>query len=156
MFTNSDEEAVHSGKYVILEANIDDSTGEQMGLAMDKLLEAGASDAHYIPCFMKKGRPGYLLRVQCKQTDVAEFEDIIFRNTTTIGIRKLAFGGTTLTRELITVDLPYGKVQVKKCFWRDDIFYYPEYESVKKLAETSGRSFRTVFFDAETAARSVP
>jgi uncharacterized protein (DUF111 family) len=137
---------------VLLETNIDDSTGEQLGLVMEKLLKAGASDVHYIPCFMKKGRPGYLLRVQCRQADAPEFEDIIFRGATTIGVRRIAFEGTMLRRESVVVTLPYGKVQVKKCFWRDEVFYYPEYESVKELAESNGKIFAEVFAEAKIQA----
>jgi uncharacterized protein (TIGR00299 family) protein len=148
-------EAPHSGRpgeNVLLETNIDDSTGEQLGLAMNKLLEAGASDVHYIPCFMKKGRPGYLLRVQCRQVDAPRLEEVIFHSTTTIGVRRIAFEGTTLRRESIAVELPYGKVRVKKCFWRDEVFYYPEYESVRSLAETCGKPFAEVFAEAKVQA----
>ncbi|MDR3230792.1 MAG: nickel pincer cofactor biosynthesis protein LarC [Synergistaceae bacterium] len=146
------EKPAHSGKHVLLETNIDDSTGEQLGLAMERLVGAGASDAHCIPCFMKKNRPGYLLRVQCKEADAPLFEDIIFRVTTTIGIRKIPFEGTMLRRESIAVDLPCGKVRVKKCFWQDSVFYYPEYESVKQLSENSGRAFSEIFAEAKVQA----
>jgi uncharacterized protein (DUF111 family) len=80
------------------------------------------------------------------------FEDIIFRSTTTIGIRKISFKGSMLRRELISVNLPGGQVQVKKCFWQDSVFYYPEYESVKELAENSGRTFSEIFAEAKIQA----
>jgi uncharacterized protein (TIGR00299 family) protein len=152
MLIESAVESATQETHVLLESNVDDSTGQQLGLAMEKLLCAGAFDVHYIPCFMKKNRPGYLLRVLCAETSVEVLEDIIFRNTPTIGLRKTIMDGTALRREIITVNLPYGQVQVKKCFWRSDVFYYPEFESVKKLADESEKSFMEIFVDAKTGA----
>jgi uncharacterized protein (TIGR00299 family) protein len=153
MLIKSDAEASAQENHVLLESNIDDSTGQQLGVTMEKLLLAGAFDVHYIPCFMKKNRPGYLLRVLCMEPSVPELEDIVFRNTTTIGIRKTTMAGTALRQEVIFVDLPYGQVQVKKCFWRNDVFYYPEFESVKKLADDSRKSFAEVFAAAKVQAQ---
>jgi len=138
--------------FLLLESNIDDSTGEQLGMAMERLLDAGALDAHYIPCFMKKSRPGWLLRVVCRTKDAAALEDVVFRCTTTIGIRRYPFSRTELAREAVTVDLPYGTVAVKKCLWRDAVFYYPEFESVRALAERTGRDFAQVFAAAKAGA----
>jgi uncharacterized protein (DUF111 family) len=89
------------------------------------------------------------------EASIAELEDIIFRNTTTIGIRKTTMAGTALRHESIVVELPYGQAQVKKCFWQNDVFYYPEFESVKKLADDSGRSFTEIFIDAKVRAASM-
>ena len=137
----------------ILESNIDDCTGEQLGLTMERLLAAGALDVHYIPCFMKKNRPGYLLRVICKAADIPKLEDTIFRNTTTIGVRRTPFERTSLRRERIDVALPEGTVAVKKCYWQDEIFYYPEFESVRALSESSGRRFADLYAEAQMRAR---
>ena len=73
---------------VKLESNVDDCSGEALGYVMDRLLKAGARDVHYIPVFMKKNRPAYQLNVICSEEDVAKLENIIFEETTTIGIRK--------------------------------------------------------------------
>lgn len=140
------------GEYAMLESNIDDSTGEQLGLTMEKLIAEGALDVHYIPCFMKKNRPGYLLRVVCFSQNIPALEDVIFRNTTTIGIRRTPFERTSLRREQIEIALPYGNAVVKKCYWRDEIFYYPEFESVKSLANSSGQTFDEVYVAAKVAA----
>lgn len=139
---------------VMLETNMDDCTGEQMGLAMERLMDAGALDAHYIPCFMKKNRPGYMLGVICRANDVPALEDVIFRNTTTIGIRRTPFERTELEREQIEVELPYGKVAVKKCHWRGENFFYPEYESVKSLSEATGKVFGDVYAEAKAKANT--
>lgn len=146
------EKGAEGKRHAILESNIDDSTGEQMGLAMERLMEAGALDVHYIPCFMKKNRPGYLLRVICMESDIPNLEDIIFRNTTTIGIRRTPFERTSLKRERIEVELPYGTAAVKKCRWKDEIFYYPEFESVKELSQAASKPFAEIYAEAKLKA----
>jgi len=138
----------------ILETNIDDSTGETLGLAMGALLDAGALDVHYIPVFMKKNRPAWLLRVICRNADVPEMERVIFTETSSIGVRRLRADRTCLARSVVDVPLPAGTVKVKKCSFEGRTFYYPEYESVKKLAATSGVPFTDLFRDAaETAEK---
>ena len=138
----------------VIETNIDDSTGEELGLAMEKLLSAGAFDVHFMPCFMKKNRPGWLLRVITDAEHLSEMERIIFLNTTTIGMRKIPVDRTCMERELMSVPLSFGRVQIKKCSLGDIVRYYPEYESVKKAAEESGLTFRTVFNQAIAAAEA--
>ena len=138
---------------MILETNIDDSTGEALGLAMESLLAAGALDVHYIPVFMKKNRPAWLLRVICRNEDVPELERIIFEQTSTIGIRRIPAGRTCLKRSGLTVTLPAGEVRVKKCEFEGRAYYYPEYESVRALAETSGAKFADLFRDAAETAK---
>ena len=138
----------------ILETNIDDSTGEALGLAMESLLAAGALDVHYIPAFMKKNRPAWLLRVICRNEDVPELERIVFEQTSTIGIRRIPAGRTCMKRSELTVNLPAGPVRVKKCEFEGRAYYYPEYESVRALAETSGAKFADLFRDAAETART--
>ncbi len=129
----------------VLECNIDDSTGEMLGLTLEKLLDHGALDAHFSPCFMKKNRPGYLLRVIACRSNIAELEYLIFENTTTIGIRRYPVQRSCMLRSNIELTLPFGKVHAKKCIWQDIVRIYPEYESVKKLAEAADLPFKKVF-----------
>jgi len=129
----------------ILESNIDDSTGEQLGLAMEKLMAAGALDVSYTPCFMKKNRPGYLLRVIAPAELTAQLEYVIFSTTTTIGIRRYAAERSCMQRQKVTVQTPYGAVEAKKCSWQDICRIYPEYESVKALAESTGKDFQSIY-----------
>ena len=143
---SNQQSAIH-----LLETNIDDSTGEQLGLAMEKILEAGAVDVHFVPCFMKKGRPAYLLRALVAQSSLRPVEEAIFKHTTTIGIRRHAVARTVLERETVEADLPFGKVAVKKCTWDGNAFFYPEYESVKRVAAESGLPFKDVFDAAQNA-----
>lgn len=143
----ADEEQMY-----VIETNIDDSTAEELGLAMEKLLATGAADVHFEPCFMKKNRPAYILRVITKAKLLSQMEKIIFYNTSTIGLRKYPVERSWMERKLIKVKLPYGEVIVKKC-WKDDIVRYnPEYESVKSVAEEACMPFRQVFAEAAQTA----
>ena len=129
----------------MLEANIDDSTGEALGYAMEKLLEAGALDVHYTPCFMKKNRPGYILGVMARGSDIEKMEELIFRHTSTIGIRKRPLERSCMEREESCVATPFGEISVKVCRWKDIEKFYPEYESVKAAADRAQTDFKTVF-----------
>ena len=137
----------------ILETNIDDSTGETLGLAMEALLEAGALDVHYVPVFMKKNRPAWLLRAICRDADVPALERIIFTETSSIGVRRLHAARTCLMRSNVDVELPAGHAKVKKCTFEDQTFFYPEYESIRALAASSGIPFADLFRDAAETAR---
>ena len=112
---------------------------------MELLYEAGAREANYMPVFMKKNRPAWLLTVLCKKEQVSAMEQIIFRETTTIGIRRQEMERTILKREKRTVTTPLGNVEVKVCTFDGQEYYYPEYESVKKLCEKTGISYKEVY-----------
>lgn len=116
-----------------LESNIDDSTGEALGYAMEQLLAAGARDVHYFPVFMKKNRPGYQLNVICDEAQIDTMEEIIFKETTTIGIRRIAMERSVLKRRLETRNTTYGTVQVKMVEVAGEMRVYPEYESIAKI-----------------------
>lgn len=131
-----DQSSETTDKIQILETNIDDCSGECLGYLMQRLFEAGARDAHYTPAFMKKNRPGYLLRVICDADKVQCLEQIIFEETTTIGIRRIEAARTILPRQKGEVDTPAGKADIKICTLPDgQKRYYPEYESASKLAK---------------------
>ena len=136
-----------SGEEIVkLETNIDDCTGEMLGYVMERLLENGAVDVNYTPVFMKKNRPSYLLTALCEEKSVGILEDIIFRETTTIGIRRVKMQRTVLQREMETVSLPIGKIKVKKCILPDGtIRKYPEYETVARLAREKDMSMQEIF-----------
>ena len=140
-----EEEKEASDVIYKLETNIDDCTGEALGYVMDRLLVAGARDVHYIPVFMKKNRPAYQLNIICKEEQIAALEDIIFKETTTIGIRRIQMERTVLSRELQTVDTTLGKVQVKICHLREGRRVYPEYESVAAICRDTGLSYQEVW-----------
>lgn len=137
----------------MVESNIDDASGEQLALAMTAIFEAGAKDVHYVPCLMKKSRPAYLLRALVSDACLSAVEDAVFRNTPTIGLRKSLVERTCLERETVSVELPVGTVEVKRCTWRGNEFFYPEYESVKRISAASGVDFKTVFDEARAEAK---
>ena len=148
-------EETNAGKeseIVKLETNVDDCTGEAIGYVMEKLFEAGAFDVHSSPVYMKKNRPGWLLSVICSEKNRKEMERIIFRETTTIGIRRVPMTSTVLERTFRKVPTVYGEATVKVCKTSEETRYYPEYESVKKLCEKSGDSFQQVFRTVIAAA----
>lgn len=128
-----------------LESNVDDCTGEALGYVMERLFEAGARDVHYMPVFMKKNRPAWQLNVICKKEDIQKLEQIIFQETTTIGIRRMEMERTVLERELETVQTPYGQAVVKKCRLGEQTRLYPEYDSVAAICGQSGLSFQEAY-----------
>ena len=146
------EEAVNINRQMwVLEANLDDSTGEMLGFAMEALLEAGAADVWYSPIFMKKNRPAYQLSVLCKEDVRERLEDILFVHTTTIGIRRYPAERTVLERQIQQVETKYGVVDVKVCCYKNKAFCYPEYESIRKICRDKGIDFQSVYEEAKRA-----
>lgn len=140
---------------VKLESNIDDVTGEALGFTMEKLFAAGALDVFYVPCFMKKNRPGVLLNVLCTKDNVSKLENIIFKETTTIGIRRCIMDRTVLERQIVSVDTKYGKAKAKKVTLPDgEVRLYPEYESVKELSEKKNVSYQECLREVMASVRS--
>lgn len=111
---------------------------------MDKLMEV-ARDSFYTPIFMKKNRPAYKLSVLCDKERIEEVEDIIFANTTSIGIRKLEVDRSILDREIISIDHKGLKLFFKKVYHKDSSYTYPEYKSAKDLAEKENISIKEAF-----------
>lgn len=119
-----------------LETNIDDCTGEALSYVMKRLLDAGARDVYFTPIYMKKNRPAYELSVICDEYNRESLEQIIFEETTTIGIRRMKLERTVLPRECAKVVLNEGEIKAKKCTLPDGrVRYYPEYESALTLAQ---------------------
>ena len=110
-----------------METNIDDCSGEMLGFVMEQLLDKGALDVFFTSIFMKKNRPAYRLTVVCNG-------EVIFTQTTTIGIRYRKEQRTVLKRQIKEIETPLGKLQVKEVEIDGEKRCYPEYESAKKLA----------------------
>ena len=126
-----------------LETNIDDCTGETLGYVMERLFEAGARDVNYTPVYMKKNRPAYQLNVICSRESVPELESIIFRETTTIGIRKMEMERAVLERSPETVQTSLGEAEVKVCTLPSgEKRCYPEYAAAERLAAKNGISYQ--------------
>ena len=120
---------------VVLETNIDDCTGEVLGYVLELLFKAGAKDAFYTSIFMKKNRPAYKLTVLCSEESRETVENIIFEETTAIGIRRRYEQRTCLERTFNEVMTKYGPVKVKCVETNKGIKVYTEYESARKIAE---------------------
>ena len=121
--------------FVVMETNVDDCSGEILGYTQELLFKNGALDVFYTPIFMKKNRPAYRLTVACKREDIYKLQNIIFKETTTIGIRYRFEYRTELGREIAQIDTKYGKIKAKKVINNGETYIYPEYESIKELAE---------------------
>ena len=128
-----------------LECNIDDCGGEVLGYTMERLMENGALDACYLPIYMKKNRPAYMLTVLCRPEDRERLEDIIFEETTTIGIRRGLMQRTILSRRKSTEQTSLGDVAVKTMKKKNGEVPTLEYESVAAIAREQHLPFREVY-----------
>ena len=119
---------------VLLETNIDDMTPEIYGYLIDRLLEAGARDAFLTPVIMKKGRPGIQLTVLADSNKETELTELIFSETTTLGIRRLPVQRHILERRTDTVQTPYGPIRVKISDIGGKQRVTPEYDDCARIA----------------------
>ena len=121
--------------FVVMETNIDDCGGELFGYTQELLFQNGALDVFFTPIYMKKNRPAYRMTVACKRKDMLKLQNIIFKETTTIGMRYRFEYRTELEREMIQIDTKYGKIKAKKVKNNGETYIYPEYESIKEIAQ---------------------
>ncbi len=147
--------ATPDGSVEVLECNIDDSTPECLGHAMETLLAAGALEVFFTPCHMKKNRPGVVLTVLAPPARSEELLHLLFLHTSTIGVRRHCVQRACLQRTACTLDLPGGKVQAKCVEGYGVRRMYPEYESVRLYAETTGMGFPDAYA-AALAACQIP
>lgn len=136
----------------VLETNLDDLPAEIVGYCYDLLLAAGALDVYSTPIFMKKNRPGVLLSVLAPAEKLPELEEILFRETTTLGIRRYAVDRHKLERKPHTVLTPWGPVQ-GKLGWRAGrpAVFSPEYEDCARIARQHDVALRHVYAWAQYA-----
>jgi uncharacterized protein (TIGR00299 family) protein len=149
--TGTDSERATPTDAVLLETNLDDATGQQIGHAIDRAMAAGALDAWAVPATMKKGRPGVVLSVLAESASAADLEALLFRETPTLGIRRRAVARTVLPRRLVAVSTPYGPIHVKVRTTPSGDEATPEYDECRAAAERTGIAWRTV---AEAAMRA--
>lgn len=133
-------ETESAGGIAELSCNIDDMTGEELGFAMEQLLESGALDVFTQAIQMKKNRPGVLLRCLCKPEDAEKFARLIFRYTTTIGVRKTQYDRYTLSRQEETVETPFGPVRAKVSEGYGVTRKKYEYNDLAEIARREGLS----------------
>ena len=136
-------------RLLMLECNLDDLNPEIMPYVLEKLLAAGALDAWLQPVIMKKGRPAQTLKVLCRPEQRQVMEQIMFAETTTLGVRAYFVERTALERRWKTVQTPWGGVRVKEGLMSGKVVNaVPEFEDCKKIAEANGVPLKAV----ETAA----
>lgn len=141
----AEDDIVNEEKFIVIETNIDDCNGEIMGYTMDKLFEEGALDVFFTPVFMKKNRPAYHLTVTCDKKHLLKMAGIIFKETTTIGLRYRHEKRIKLLREEIEISTPYGVIKGKKVSLEGETYIYPEYESARHIAEISGIPLKELY-----------
>ena len=127
-----------------LECNVDDMTAEELGFAMETILEAGALEVYTVAAGMKKSRPGTILCVLCHEDAKETLVRVIFRNTTTIGVREHRCSRYTLKRSFETVQTPYGNVQKKLSSGYGVTREKYEYEDLARIAREQGLSLAEV------------
>jgi hypothetical protein len=132
----------------VLEANIDDATAEVLAYAMERLLEAGALDVTLSPIFMKKNRPGTLLRVIARPEDQERLAALLFAETSTLGLRVYQAERRVLARRTVEVETPHGTVRVKVS---DEGRFAPEYEDCRRLALARGVPLQQILAAANFA-----
>ncbi len=142
----------NSETITVLEANLDDLNPQVFGYVMDRLLEEGALDAFGMPVQMKKSRPGTLLTVLCKPEDASKLTQLIFTETTTLGVRRREEVRQALARRWENVCTPWGEVRMKIASMNGTVTNYaPEYEDCRRIAAEHHVPLKTVIQEAARA-----
>ena len=145
-----DAQGADSETLWMIETNVDDLSPQIFGHVMDRALELGALDCYFTPIQMKKNRPGVLLSILCRDNDRGKLSEMLFAETTTLGLRSYAVERRALQRESVRVETPYGPIDVKVAKLNGHIVnQMPEYEQCREAARAASVPLRTV----EEAAR---
>ncbi len=132
-------EDVEEEEAVMLECNLDDMNPERYTHVMDLLFEAGAADVFIIPIVMKKSRPGHMLSVLCSSDSVDKMKEILFTETSSIGLREHTLKKSMLRREMVVLSTKYGEIEVKRSYFNGRVVNEkPEFEQCRKLAREHG------------------
>ncbi len=152
------EAAAESGEapavVAVLEANVDDMNPELLPHVIEGAMGAGALDAFAIPATGKKGRPGQLITVLAPLSREEALTRFLFRETSTLGVRRRTTQRAVAERSWLEVELPWGRVRVKQgAFGGERVNIAPEYEDCRRLAEASGTPLKEVMAAAAARAR---
>lgn len=143
----------------VLETAIDDMNPELYSYITGKLIGEGALDAYTTPLYMKKGRPANLLTVICREDNYEKLMELIFKETTTMGVRFREERRRVLERSIEEIELDWGKVNIKIGFADKDkkipVQIAPEYEDCRKIAEEKGAPLKEVYAAARSAAEKL-
>ncbi|TMV46443.1 LarC family nickel insertion protein [Paenibacillus mesophilus] len=131
---------------VLLQANLDDMNPEFSSYVMDRLFEAGANDVYWIPIIMKRGRPGMMLNVLVSEERLERMEEIVFAETTTLGLRYLKADVHRLGRQFVRVATEWGPITVKLGFHRGELVQVaPEFKECEEAAKRHGVPLKLVY-----------
>jgi len=142
--TNDSTDPGHNA--MLVECNIDDMNPEFFDYISERLFNAGASDVYYSSILMKKGRPGIILNVICETEKAEQVKNIIFTESTSLGIRTFSFRKDTLVRKFESLQTEYGMVTVKHSFYKGkEVSFKPEYDECKRIASERGIPVKDVY-----------
>jgi len=143
----------------VIETTIDDMNPEIYSYLLEKLIGEGALDAYATPVYMKKTRPGNLLTVICRRENTEQLLELIFRETTTLGVRLREEKRRVLKRCFAMVSTPWGDVNIKIGYTGENerkiLQAAPEYEECKKIAENSGTPLKEIYTTALAAFEKI-
>lgn len=129
-----------------MEVNLDDVSGEWLGYVMDLLFDAGANDVFYTPIYMKKNRPGVLLQLLSSRHKLDKMKEILFKETTTLGVRYYPLTVHRLERKFKIIETEWGPVTVKEGYHAGDLVQRaPEYEECKEIAKQHNVPLKQVY-----------
>lgn len=136
---------VMEGEAVLLECNLDDMNPEYYSHVMELLFEAGAADVYVSPVVMKKSRPGHILSVLCFHDTAGKMKEILFRETSSIGLREQTVKRSMLRREIVVVNTKYGEIHVKRSYFKGRVVNEkPEFEQCRSIALEHGLTLEDI------------
>jgi hypothetical protein len=144
-----------SDRVVEIQTNLDDASPEELGFAMERLLEAGALDVAFSPLQMKKNRPGVLVRVLARPMDGHRLAGLVLEHTSALGVRLQTIERLIVRRSEREVATPWGAVRVKMKLLAETEIAAPEYEDCARLAREAQIPLREVYAAAKNAAKRI-
>lgn len=138
-------EGVTDEQLVMIETNVDDLSPQVLGHVMDRALEIGALDCYFTPIVMKKSRPASLVSILCREEDRERLSEMMFSETTTLGLRTYSVSRRALEREIVKVETRYGPIDVKVARLNGRVInHMPEYEQCRIAAVRANVALRVV------------
>jgi pyridinium-3,5-bisthiocarboxylic acid mononucleotide nickel chelatase len=144
------------GGMVVIQANLDDMNPEFTSYITDLLLDAGANDVYWIPIIMKKGRPGIMLNVLVDEERIAAMEQVIFAETTTLGLRYIRTECHRLGREFVRVETRFGPMTVKVGVHQGKVVQFaPEFRECEEAARRHKVPLKEVYEEVRSSYRTM-
>lgn len=134
----------YSDEIIQISTNIDDMTGEHLGFLYEKLMEQKALDVTFIPAFMKKNRPAYIVNIILSEKDKENIIYTLFKYSSTIGMRVEKINRITMTRKIVEKEVLGEKIRIKEITYQDIKRCSPEYEDIKRIADIKNISIEEV------------